>query len=264
MLRLIRFSVIAIVLLAGFMLWTQSAAAVSCYFYSADVDYVCDSEPQTSNFVEPQPFPDSFIERATYARLKDLINVYPEPTTAVAPVRNVGDGFLFVTVQAVENHDGVNWYMINLGEWVKEEDLILVDDSEFTGYAINSQPERPFGWMIVDYWYSTEPGAEPAPGSLKLPRYTFLKYLMLSKQMMAGFGMILETAVGYAKPMSVSLIRHRARLKWVLTNIGLRSISTSKPLLPMRATAWFMPGWFLAGLTVGRLGKDFSRFGIAN
>lgn len=175
MLRLIRFSVIAIVLLVGFTLWTQSATAVSCYFHSDDVDYVCDSEPEASNFVEPQPFPDSFIERATYARLNDLINVYPVPSTAVAPVRNVGDGFLFVTVQAVENHNGVNWYMINLGEWVKEEDLILVDDSEFTGFAINSQPERPFGWMIVDYWYSTEPGAEPAPGSLKLPRYTFFE-----------------------------------------------------------------------------------------
>ncbi len=175
MLRLIRFSVIAIVLLAGFALWTQSATAVSCYYHSDDVDYVCNSEPEASNFVEPQPFPDSFLERATYARLKDLINVYPEPTTAVPPVRNVGDGFLFVTVQAVENHNGVNWYMINLNEWVKEEDLTVVDDSEFTGVAINSQPERPFGWMIVDYWYSTEPGAEPAPGSLKLPRYTFFE-----------------------------------------------------------------------------------------
>jgi hypothetical protein len=65
--------------------------------------------------------------------------------------------------------------MINLGEWVREEDLILVEDSEFTGLEIQSQPERPFGWMVADYWYSDAPGAEPSPGTLKLPRYTFFE-----------------------------------------------------------------------------------------
>ncbi|MFN2293632.1 MAG: hypothetical protein ACK2U0_04410, partial [Candidatus Promineifilaceae bacterium] len=157
-------------------LWSAgSAAAVNCYFYSPAAGYVCDSEPQPSLFVEPQPFLDSPIERATYGHLADLANVYPEPTTSVPPVRNVGDGFLFVTVQAVEEHEGENWYMINLGEWVRQEDITLVEKSQFTGYEVLAQPPRLFGWMVADYWYSNEPGAEPAPGALKLPRYTFFE-----------------------------------------------------------------------------------------
>lgn len=165
----------ALVLLVGLAVFVNPATAAGCYFHSLDVGYVCDSDPAPSIFIEPQPFPDSPLERATYARLKDMINVYPEPTTEIAPVRNVGDGFLFATVQAVEVHNGKTWYMINLGEWVQEQDLILVDDSEFTGFEIHAQPERPFGWMIVDFWYSNEPGTEPVPGALKLPRYTFFE-----------------------------------------------------------------------------------------
>ena len=173
--RMIRFSLAVLLLMVGMVVVTKTAEAASCYFHSTDVGYVCDSKPAPSIFVEPQPFPDNPTNRATYARLKDLIDVYPQPTTAVAPVRNVGDGFLFVTVQAVEQHEGQNWYMINLGEWVQEKDLILVDESEFTGFEVHAQPDRPFGWMVVDFWYSNEPGAEPAPGTLKLPRYTFFE-----------------------------------------------------------------------------------------
>lgn len=161
--------------LIALALATQAAEAASCFYHSDDVGYVCDSQPEPSIFVEPQPFPDSPTKRALYGKLADLTNVYPEPSTAVPPVRNVGDGFLFVTVQAVEEHGGQNWFMINLGEWVQEKDIILVDISEFTGFEVHAQPTKPFGWMVVDYWYSEEPGAEPAPGALKLPRYTFFE-----------------------------------------------------------------------------------------
>jgi hypothetical protein len=166
---------LAVVSLSGWLLTADSAAAVSCYFHSPAAGYVCNSAPEPSIYVEPQPFVDSPIERATYGRLADMANVYPEPSTAVPPVRNVGDGFLFATVQAVEEHNGEYWYMINLGEWVREEDITLVEKSTFTGYEILAQPERLIGWMVVDYWYSNEPGAEPAPGALKLPRYTFFE-----------------------------------------------------------------------------------------
>ncbi len=175
MIHLIRSLAAAFLLLAGLVLLAEPAAAVNCYYHSQDANYVCDSDPAPSIFIEPQQFPDSPLDRASYARLKDLTNVYPEPTTAVAPVRNAGDGFLFVTVQAVEEHNGETWFMINLGEWVREEDLILVDDSNFTGFEVHAQPERPFGWMVVDYWFSDKPGAEPVQGALKLPRYTFVE-----------------------------------------------------------------------------------------
>lgn len=173
--RVSRFAFALLLLLAGMLFATRTAEAASCYLLAPDVGYVCDSNPEPSIFVEPQAFPDSPTNRVVYAHLMDFTNVYPQPTTTVAPVRNVGDGFLFVTVQAVEEHEGQNWFMINLGEWVQEKDIILVDISEFTGFEIHAQPERPFGWVVVDYWYSNEPGAEPAPGALKLPRYTFFE-----------------------------------------------------------------------------------------
>lgn len=177
MTRSIRLILATLLILVGLVFLAKPAAAVSCYYHTVDLSYVCDSDPAPSIFIDPQPFPNSPLERAFYARMKDFTNVYPQPTTAVAPVRNAGDGFLFVTIQAVENHDGENWYMINLGEWVREEDLILVEDSDFTGTEVHAQPERPFGWMIVDYWYSDQPGAEPSPTSVKLPRYTFFEVL---------------------------------------------------------------------------------------
>jgi len=162
-------------LLAGGFALASPAAAADCYFRSADVGYVCDSESAPRIFVEPQPFLNSPIERATYAHLQDNANVYPQPSTAVPAVRNAGDGFLYVTVQAVEQVGDETWFMINPGEWVQSEDLILVDKSEFTGFELKAQPERLFGWMVADYWYSNKPGAEPAPGALKLPRYTFFE-----------------------------------------------------------------------------------------
>ena len=127
---------LATVLLSAWLLIVQPAAAVNCYFHSPAAGYVCDSAPEPSLFIEPQPFVDSPIERATYGRLADLANVYPEPNAAAPPVRNVGDGFLFATVHAVEEHNGERWYMINLGEWVREEDITLVDKSEFTGFEV--------------------------------------------------------------------------------------------------------------------------------
>jgi hypothetical protein len=112
----------------------------------------------------------------TYARLNDLINVYPEPNGAAPPVRNVGDGFLFATVQgAVQNEAGELWYMINYGEYVRAEDLELVEISDFAGVELNAQPERVFGWMVVDYWPSDAPNTPHDPGNTRLPRYTFIE-----------------------------------------------------------------------------------------
>lgn len=166
----------AVLMVALLIILVGRASAASCFFHSEAIGYVCEAEPPPPLFSQPAPFAGSFLEDMTYARLHDLIDVYPEPTTAVPPVRNVGDGFLYATVQgAVRNDEGELWYAINHGEYVRADDLHLVEISEFAGVQINAQPERPFGWMVVDYWYSSEPDAEPAPGTPKLPRYTFFE-----------------------------------------------------------------------------------------
>lgn len=165
-----------IIIIGGLLQFTDYAGAATCFFHSEAIGYVCDADPPPPMFVQPEPFVDSLLPQRNYGRLSDLANVYPEPTTAVAPVRNVGDGFLFVTVQAtIQNEAGEIWYMINYGEYVRADDLDLVEISEFTGFEVRAQPERPFGWILVEYQYSSAPNTEPEPGTPKLPRYTFFE-----------------------------------------------------------------------------------------
>lgn len=160
---------------AIFLALPNVTQAAKCYDHSAAVGFVCESDPPEPVFAKPVPFYDSILPYMTFARLKDNINVYSAPSRGSGIVRNVGDGFLYATIQrGVSGDDGL-WYEINYGEFVHRNDLILVDASDFTGIEIKQQPERPFGWMVVDYWYSNEPGVERAPGNVKLPRYTFFE-----------------------------------------------------------------------------------------
>jgi hypothetical protein len=172
--RTTRLGLIASLFILGGIWFTRTAAAAKCYFEEG-VGYVCDAEPEQPVFVKADPFADSILPSQKYARLKDLINVYAEPSMSSPIVRNVGDGFLFATIQGARENEGRLWYNINWGEWVRAEDLTLVEMSDFSGVELHAQPERPFGWMVVDYWYSEEPGAEPPEDAVKLPRYTFIE-----------------------------------------------------------------------------------------
>lgn len=174
MVKTIRIYFFAMVSLAGFALLATPAQAARCYYHSESMGHVCTDELSTPVFEEPLPLPDSFLPGRVYARLSDNINVYAQPSTAAPVVRNVGDGFLFATVRNRLESEGQVWYMINFDEYVRASDLRIVEDSEFTGVQVNAQPQRPFGWIIVDYWPSREPGAEPV-NTPKLPRYTFFQ-----------------------------------------------------------------------------------------
>lgn len=160
----------------GALFWTVGqAAAAECYLVSDAVGVVCETETPPATFEKPDPFADSFLPYVSYVRQRDNTNVYAGPSAASGVVRNVGDGFLYATVQgAVQNEEGL-WYAINYNEYMRAEDLILVDDSDFTGMEVKREIVRPFGWMIVDYWYSNAPGVDFAPGNIKLPRYTFFE-----------------------------------------------------------------------------------------
>lgn len=156
------------------LIWSNNALAATCAFEDG-FGFVCEAEPPEPVFVKPEPFANSFLPYQTYARLADNINVFESPSMGSPIVRNVGDGFLFVTIQGAVEAEGRLWYVINYNEYVRAEDLTVVKASDFTGLEINKPPERSFGWMIVDYWYSLEPGAEPPLEAVKLPRYTFFE-----------------------------------------------------------------------------------------
>ncbi|MCA9997402.1 MAG: hypothetical protein KDE56_16700, partial [Anaerolineales bacterium] len=136
----------------GLIWFVDEAAAADCYLQEGV--YVCDTSLPQPTFVAPEPLANSFLPRVMYVKLADFANVYAGPSTGSPLVRNVGDGFLFSTVQAVVENEGQTWYMINFDEYVQASEARVVEDSEFTGFEIKNRPERPFGWMIVDYWYS--------------------------------------------------------------------------------------------------------------
>ncbi|MBK8985703.1 MAG: L,D-transpeptidase [Chloroflexi bacterium] len=176
MTRLMRIFVVLGVMAATWFFMLQPVLAANCYTYTSSIGLVCEAEPSQPTFVEPQSPIGSFIPTQQYARLNDNIWVYSEASLSSPQVRNVGDGYLFVTFTWwVTGDDGNRWYVINPGEYVRAEDLRVHEDSEFSGVEIHQQPVRPFGWMLVDYWPSREPGAEPTPGDPKLPRYTFFE-----------------------------------------------------------------------------------------
>lgn len=170
------FVVTAVLLTAAFFGATKAAQAAGCHFVSDDIGYVCEADTDEATFVVPTPPEDSLYNDVNYARVNDLTNVYGASTMAGGPTRNLGDGYLWSTVTGpFTGDDGNMWYLMNQGEYIRAQDARVYPISQFAGVEVNNQPERPFGWMVVDYWYSDEPGAEPAEDAIKLPRYTFVE-----------------------------------------------------------------------------------------
>lgn len=131
--------------------------------------------PASSGFASPQRPEKSLLDRAWYARLSDNVNVYAEPSHSAPIVRNVGDGFLFVTLMSQVDNNGETWYQINYGEYVYKDDLTIVNASKFSGVEVLYQPVRPFGWFVADWRPSSRPGGDPDPNFERLPRYTFFQ-----------------------------------------------------------------------------------------
>ncbi|UCG24264.1 MAG: L,D-transpeptidase [Chloroflexota bacterium] len=160
-----------------FLFMISPADAGSCFYYSPDVGYVCDGrlEPAVHQFEEPVLPEESLLDRATYAYMEDNINIYPEPNLGLAPLHNVGEGFLYVTIQGEVEANGHRWYEVNPGEYALAEDIRLVETPDFNGVVVNVQPERPFGWIVQEIRPSSEPDGEPNPDFEKLERFDFFQ-----------------------------------------------------------------------------------------
>jgi hypothetical protein len=65
--------------------------------------------------------------------------------------------------------------MINPGQWVHERSIREVEQPEFSGVVINTQPERPFGWVLARVTPSDTPEGEPNESYSPLERYTFFQ-----------------------------------------------------------------------------------------
>lgn len=171
------------ILLAGlfgifFLLFVPLAKAANCYLYSNAIGYVCSADNTLAGlqmFATPLSHPDTVFGRVYYGRLADNTNVYPSPSRDVAPLHNMGDGYIFVTVRSWAEVNGATWYEINYGEYVHEDDIQLATPSPFQGVEVKQQPQRPFGWVVQAVQPSSEPGSEPNPVFSELPRYTFFE-----------------------------------------------------------------------------------------
>jgi hypothetical protein len=177
MFRAMRSTFIVAAAAAALFLFVQTADAARCFFYSQDIGMVCDAraEGDTAEFEQPEVRDDSLLEYTSYAYMEDNINIYPEPSLGVAPLYNVGDGFLYVTIQGQIEANGHTWYVVNPDQYVLADDIRLVDTPEFHGVEVTVQPERPFGWIVQEVRPSNEPDGEPNPDYAKLERFTFFQ-----------------------------------------------------------------------------------------
>jgi hypothetical protein len=181
--RLFRLALISGILVMIFAFTSPAKAALRCPFLSQGEPALCLAEESPSpaavneeeTFGPPPAFDDSVFGRVYYGRLADYTIVYPEPSRAAPPVRNVGDGYLFATVMSWSKIDGATWYQINYGEYVHEDDIRLVEPSGFQGVQVLQQPQRPFGWVVQDVQPSSEPDGEPDPAFPELSRYMFVE-----------------------------------------------------------------------------------------
>lgn len=136
-----------------------------------------EESPGRERFVTLELPEDTLLGRRWYGRLADNANVYASPSRSAPIVRNVGDGYLFATINRwFENDAGEIWYEINYNEYVAAEDISLAEVSEFQGVQVTVQPLRPFGWVVVrDVYPSTEPDGEPDESLEQLQRYDFIE-----------------------------------------------------------------------------------------
>jgi hypothetical protein len=167
----------AAMLLVSLFLSVGTTSAGDCFHFSDDVGFVCDGriEIEQPQFVEPELPEASFLNRVLYAYMEDNINIYPEPNLTAAPKYNVGEGFLYVTIQGKVEANGQLWYVINPGEYALADDIRVVTASDFRGVEISVQPEHPFGWIVQDVRPSREPGGEPDPDLEKMLRTEFFQ-----------------------------------------------------------------------------------------
>ena len=171
------FVVLFCLIFLGSLAFSQSVESASCFYYSDEIGYVCDGrmEPEPDQFEDPDPREDSLLDWVRYAYMEDNINVYPEPNLAAPPLYNVGDGFLYITIQRKLEANGHSWYQINPNQFALADGIRLVETPNFHGAEITVQPERPFGWLVQDVRPSSEPNGEPSEDFAKLERFTFFQ-----------------------------------------------------------------------------------------
>jgi hypothetical protein len=135
-----------------------------------------------TNFRLPDPLPEleivpvttaqSDVTPSNYAQvMQDDVPVYGHPIEAaygLPPKRQLGVGFIWVSVQGQTIYEGREYYQINTGEYVPADTLGFYRPSAFQGVALAEHPAHPFAWILR----AVQPSSTPSgPVNSEAPLY---------------------------------------------------------------------------------------------
>lgn len=104
--------------------------------------------------------------------------VYTSPAEALIgapPVRDLGDGFVFVSLDRAVELNGEPFVQINRNEYVRGGDLASVKPSGFQGVYLAEAPQYPFAWVLTTFYPRLTPGGEVNPAARALLRYDMVQ-----------------------------------------------------------------------------------------
>lgn len=164
-----------VLLFAALFLLAPPANAADCYRYAGDV-YVCDARPKQAVFEAPGYPEHSIFYTRDYAWLADNAPLYAEPR-AGAEISKEGDvGLLYYTIEeTVTDGSGMTWYKVDDNQWARGDTMHLYTEPQRTGFLVRGRPDRPFGWVMQQFYPSPAPDTEPPADAPLVERYTFIE-----------------------------------------------------------------------------------------
>ncbi len=122
----------------------------------------------------PQDEEDKDLLPHVYAHVKTLpLNVYRHPMEAMLglpPVRTMLSGDWWLSLDALVEYEGQQWYQINEDEYIPADAVALANPSQFQGVYLYEQPQYPFAWINRWVQPSLVPQG-PLNESVQLARY---------------------------------------------------------------------------------------------
>lgn len=162
-----------LLLLAAVLFVTAPAKAASCFRDEVSGLYVCDARPDQPPFSTPGYRPDSLYYERSYAWIDDHAPFFDGP--GGKQIDEASEGILYYTVEEViADAAGNRWYRVD-DRWARAENVHPYEESAFSGLAVHSQPERPFGWVLRKFQPASAPDATPPENAPWIDRYTLIE-----------------------------------------------------------------------------------------
>lgn len=114
------------------------------------------------------PYNEDVVWTRAYRRMIGHVIIYDAP--GGNPIGELDAGYNYVTI--INSSQG--YTQINYGQWVAQEHITWADVSEFSGIEMQSQPKRPFAWMLAEARPSRYPGGPQDKDADIIERYTMM------------------------------------------------------------------------------------------